>query len=117
MLNCKMDRIKSYQNIIKEALKTHASYRSSDMPDIDNQLIINEKGSQFVMIVSGWYRKEYIHNIVFHIEVKEEKVWIYEDLTDVGIANELIEKGIPESDIFLAYNQPYGSNYSRAKVA
>ena len=103
--------------MLQETLETHASYTSSDMPNVRNQLVINKDGKQFVLILSGWHNKEYIHNLAFHIEIKDNKVWIYEDLTDAGIAYELMEKGIPESDIFLAYNQPYNSNYASSKVA
>jgi hypothetical protein len=35
------------------------------------------------------------------------KVWIQNDHTEVGIANELVDRGIPKKDIVLGYQAPY----------
>lgn len=40
------------------------------------------------------------------IVIKEDKIWIQRDGTEVGIANELIEVGVPKSDV-LVYSSPY----------
>ncbi|MCO6479331.1 MAG: XisI protein [Phaeodactylibacter sp.] len=108
-----MDKIARYKKIISEELTHQSDNKASDMPDIYNQLIIGKDGNQFVLFVMGWHRKEYIHNVAFHIEVREEKVWIHEDKTDVGIARVFVNKGIPEKDIVLGFARPY----SRASVS
>ncbi len=42
-----------------------------------------------------------------HIEVAtDKKVWIHQDNTDLIIADMLIEKGIQEKDIILAFHAP-----------
>ncbi|MHC5829213.1 MAG: element excision factor XisI family protein [Nostoc sp.] len=39
--------------------------------------------------------------------MKDDKVWIQNDNTEVGIANELVDRGIPKKDIVLGYKAPY----------
>jgi hypothetical protein len=39
--------------------------------------------------------------------LKEDKIWVYEDLSDPGIKVELLGENIPESDIVLAYLPDY----------
>lgn len=36
-----------------------------------------------------------------------KKYWIQNDGTEVGIANVLVERGVPQQDIVLAYHAPY----------
>jgi hypothetical protein len=39
-------------------------------------------------------------------------VWIQHDATDVGIANELLARGVPKEDIVLAFHPPYKRPYT-----
>lgn len=108
-----MDKATLFRKIILEELNLQAANKASDMPDIYNQLLVSKDGNQFVLFVMGWYRKEYIHNVAFHIEIRDGKVWIHEDKTDVGIAKIFVNRGIPEKDIILGFAHPY----SRSSVS
>ncbi len=55
----------------------------------------------------GWRGERRVFGCVIHIEIREEKIWIQRDGTEVGIANELIAAGVPKSDIVLGYRSPY----------
>lgn len=101
-----MGKIERYKKILASELDFYANYKYVDMPILNNQAIISQDNNIFILIVMGWHRKDYIHNLVFHIEIKEDKVVIHEDRTDFGMANELMEKGISKSDIILNYLKP-----------
>jgi hypothetical protein len=46
--------------------------------------------------------------IVFtYLDIKDGKIWIQRDLTEEGIANELVELGVAKSDIVLAFRAPH----------
>jgi hypothetical protein len=36
----------------------------------------------------------------------DNKIWIQQDGTEVGIANELVELGVPKQDIILGFDPP-----------
>ncbi len=36
----------------------------------------------------------------------DHKIWIQQDGSDVGIANELVELGVPNQDIVLGFDPP-----------
>jgi hypothetical protein len=48
-----------------------------------------------------------IYNAVMHFDIKNEKIWIQRNMTDIQIAEELLEMGIPREDIFLGLQAPY----------
>jgi hypothetical protein len=41
-----------------------------------------------------------------HIDIKNGKIWIQHDGTEVGIATILLEEGVPKDDIVLAFHSP-----------
>ncbi|WP_422387058.1 element excision factor XisI family protein [Anabaena sphaerica] len=41
-----------------------------------------------------------------HIDIKNGKIWIQHDGTEVGIATLLLIKGVPKQDIVLAFHAP-----------
>ena len=44
--------------------------------------------------------------------LKNGKIWIQHDGTEIGVANELVEWGVPKEDIVLAYHAPYKRQYT-----
>lgn len=47
-----------------------------------------------------------VHRPLFYLRLKEGKIHVEEDWTKEGIANELMQAGVPASDIVLAFNPP-----------
>jgi len=54
---------------------------------------------------------------VLQIDIKEEKIWIQHDGTEIGIANELLDLGVQNLDIILAFLAPYKRQYSGFAVS
>jgi hypothetical protein len=44
---------------------------------------------------------------ILHLDIKDGKIWIQHDGTEEGIANRLVEMGVPKQDIVLAFHEPY----------
>lgn len=102
-----MERMNEYRKIIKEELNLWAGYQNPDMPEIEYQLVVDKAEEQFILLSVGWHNNTYVHNWLYHLQIKDNKIWIHEDLTDVGIAAVLEEKGVPKSDIVLGFVEPF----------
>lgn len=48
---------------------------------------------------------------VLHLDIKNSKIWIQHDGTEIGIANELVKLGVPKEDIVLAFHEPLVTFY------
>lgn len=46
------------------------------------------------------------------MEIKDGKIWIERDGTEIGVANELVEAGVPKQDIVLAFKAPYKRKFT-----
>lgn len=99
-----MDRIKKYQNIIKTYLENWLDTKSSQ--GIMPHLSIDEENTDYILLHFGWSKNKYTHGITFHVQIKDDKVWIHQDNTDVDIASILVENGIPKKDIVLGFLNP-----------
>jgi hypothetical protein len=51
------------------------------------------------------------------MDLKGDKIWIQRDGTECGVANELVELGVPKEHIVLAYQPPYKRPYTAFAVA
>jgi hypothetical protein len=60
----------------------------------------------------GWNKNQRIRGCVLQIDIKDNRIWIQHDGTETGVANELVEKGVPKQDIVLAFLAPYKRQYS-----
>jgi hypothetical protein len=47
-----------------------------------------------------------------HLDIKDGKIWIQHDGTEIGIANELVKLGVPKEDIVLAFHEPFVRPYT-----
>jgi XisI protein len=43
---------------------------------------------------------------LIHVEIIDSKVWIQVDGTEDGIAQDLVQAGIPKEDIVLGFHEP-----------
>ena len=98
-----MDKITRYKKILLQEMEYRASLPFSNAPDLKNHLIVNKDGTEFILLMIGWTKRKYRHGVIFHFEIKGDKVWLHVNHTDVQIGERLAEKGIPKSDIVLGF--------------
>lgn len=96
-----MDKLEKYQVAIIEELNHQLGLGYSDMPNVQYKLI--HDNHQFVVIAVGWHEKEYIHDLWFHIELIDGKVWFFENNTDYQIDKALIERGVSKEDMVIGW--------------
>jgi XisI protein len=51
----------------------------------------------------GWRKDRYVRACPFHFDIKDGKVWIQQNRTDIEVGDELIARGIPKSDIVIGF--------------
>ena len=101
-----MDKITKYQAIVLQVLEEIKARFKKSSYDIRPQIIADEKNHHYQFLWMGWKGDRQIFNTSIHIDILGGKVWIQKDNTEDGLANLLVERGIPKSDIVLAYFSP-----------
>jgi XisI protein len=105
-----MDKVSQYRQIIQSVLTEHGQVRPA-YGDIEMQLLFDVERDRYQVLRAGWLQKRRVYGALIHIDLKGETIWIQYDGTEVGVANELVEQGIPKQDIVLAYHDPFIRQY------
>lgn len=111
-----MDTLKDYRQIIQDVLSQslHTKYANAD---IQNQAIFDQKNNSYCIMSRGWADVKRIHSCLLHIDIIKDKVWIQQDGTEDGIADDLEHGGIPKSSIVLGFHEPQVRQYTGYAVA
>ncbi len=100
-----MDKLNNYRNIIKSVLSRHAGQTPS-IGQVKTALVFDENSGNYLVVDLGWDPTGRVHAVVLHLYLQNEKVWIEADGTESGIAQELLDAGIPKADIVLGFYRP-----------
>lgn len=75
-------------------------------PETQSQLIIDETRNHYLLIEIGWQNSRRIYGTLIHIDIINQKIWIQQDGTEEGIANEIVDLDISHQQIVLAFKTP-----------
>lgn len=98
-----MDKVKQYQEAIINYLNEYAAAYKNDPSGIKTYVIADKENHNYELMRVGWHNDKYLHYILIHFEIKGEKVWILANETEDLVGDELINRGIPKSDIVLGF--------------
>jgi len=102
-----MDKTAHYRQLIKTLLTKYAELVSRQLePEMQTRLVFDEDHDEYLWLQTGWSRGHYVHGATLHVYLQNGKIWIEQDWTEDGIATELVEAGVPKSDIVLAFHEP-----------
>ncbi|MEA5420247.1 XisI protein [Spirulina sp. CCNP1310] len=113
-----MDKLEQYRAAIQNLLARYANqdYCHSN-PDIETQLIFDTQRDHYQWMDVGWQGLNRIYRIIIHFDIKEGKVWLQQNLTELNPAEELVAMGVPRGDIILGLHPPYKRPYTDYGVA
>lgn len=111
-----MDRLDEYRSYIETIIKKYGVYKPS-YGNVEVQVIFDREHDHYQLVSVGWDENERIRGCILHIDIKDEKIWIQHDGTEIGVANELVEMGVPKQDIVLAFHAPARRKYTEFAVS
>lgn len=63
-------------------------------------------GGHFLVMLAGRDGPKRVHGCLAHVDLIDGRFWIERDGTERGIANDLLERGVPRNRIVLAWQPP-----------
>jgi hypothetical protein len=111
-----MDKLEYYRQIIQEILIEHSQIKPV-YGEIAMKLVFDREHDRYQLLRTGWQGDRRVFGALIHIDLEDEKIWIQYDGTEVGVANELLDKSIPHTDIVLAYHSPFMRQYNGFAVS
>jgi hypothetical protein len=106
-----MVRVEDYPRYVEEIIERYGQYTPA-YGDVEVQTIIDREHHHYQLVNVGWNKNQRIRGCVLHVDIKDNRIWIQHDGTETGIANELVEIGVPKKDIVLAFLAPYKRQFT-----
>jgi XisI protein len=111
-----MDSDLNIKEIVKGLLTEYATYKIS-YGEVETETIFDDDKGHYELLHHGWIGHRRIHGCLLHVDILGDKIWIQHDGTEEGLANELVEAGIPRDCIVLAFHHPDTRKYTDFAIA
>jgi hypothetical protein len=73
---------------------------------VESLLIVDAERRHYIWMFVGWEGHRRIHHVAVHVELRDEKVWLECDNTNLVVAEDLVAAGIPKDAIVLGFRAP-----------
>jgi hypothetical protein len=60
----------------------------------------------YQVINVGWENQRRVYGCVLHLDIKNNKIWLQYNGTEIDIAQKLVDRDVPKSDIVLGFQTP-----------
>ena len=111
-----MATVEEYRQLVQKLLKDYSQIKASN-EGVEAETIFDLVQDRYQVVHVGWSNKRRIYGCVLHLDLKDDKIWIQHDGTEGGIANELVEQGVPKNDIVLAFQSLFKRQFSGFAVS
>ena len=112
-----MDRIANYEKIILKLLREYLDYWSRGQDHAEIQLITDLERKHYQLVRFGWTEGyDFVHYPLYHLFIRNGKIWIQANNTDRSVADDLVAAGVPKAEIVLGVLHPEDRAYSEYGV-
>lgn len=100
-----MDRIEMYRDIVKKVISATADFLPIE-EGVRSEAILDDIDGHYELLRIGWSDQHRIHSTLVHIDIRDGKVLVERDGTDLEIVQDLLDGGIPASDMVIGFHPP-----------
>jgi XisI protein len=101
-----MADVLAYQEKIKAILAAYIQDVQASSLDDESYMVADDISKHYLLYHNTWRNNSRTYGCVLHVRIKNEKVYVEYDGTDVGFADVFVEEGIPKENIVLAFHAP-----------
>lgn len=106
-----MDIVGSYRNIAQSLLADYATIPIANGA-IDCYTVFDIKQDHYQVMNVGWDGYRRVYGCVLHLDIKEGKIWVQQNMTEMRVAQELMDRGVKKEDIVLGFQAPEMREYT-----
>jgi XisI protein len=108
-----MADMKKYRQIIQNLIEEIHNYSTSiNNTGIEEEIVFDTERDRYLLIDVGWNQKEHVYGTMIHIDIKDGKVWIQRNNTEINLADRLVESGVPRESIVIGLHSPFMRQFS-----
>jgi len=110
-----MEKLELYRSCIKNILLDHSKYKPAH-GEIEVQPIFDRDRDHYQLMHLGWKKDQWVHSCILHLDITEGKIWLQWNATERDIAAELVQMGVPKTDIVIGFHSPFMRKFTEYAV-
>lgn len=110
-----MDTLETYRQLIQDIITTYTQVPYSH-GDIKFETVFAREQDRYLLMILGREDNRRVHGCLIHVDIINGKFWIERDGTEKGVANELVQAGIPKDKIVLGFRSAQLREHSEFAV-
>jgi hypothetical protein len=99
-------KLKSYQKIVQNLLQDYAKVKPA-YGEMEVEIIFDNERNHYQIVHMGWKDQRWIHHCTMHLDIRNDRIWIFRNSTEHDIALDLENLGVPKQDIVLGFCPPF----------
>lgn len=100
-------KVEAYKAIAHQITVETGALGETEDGSIRSQVVIDHERGHYLAFFNSWHESTRTYGCYLHLDVEPDgKVWVQHDGTDLRIAEQLVDHGIPPSDIVLGFQSP-----------
>jgi len=88
-----MDTLESYGKIVQSLLTAYAEIPIAN-GTIDCYRVFAPKQDHYQVMNVGWDGHRRVYGCVLHLDIKKGKIWYEQNMTEMRVAQELVDRGV-----------------------
>lgn len=101
-----MEKSARYKELVKKILSDYVRLFSNPDSETEEILVADDIKGHYLWLGLGWRNGKRQNHQIVNIRIRNDKIWIESDLTEQGIATDLLNADVPKEDIVLAFHEP-----------
>jgi hypothetical protein len=105
-----MEKLAHYRQVIQTTLKRYyemtIAQAGSNRFEVSDRLVLDPDRDQYLWLRFGWDERQREQHIIMYLCLKNGKIWVEEDATNLCVVDDLLAAGIPQADIVLGFHPP-----------
>lgn len=97
-----MEKLTHYRSIAREVIDEYARYKPS-LGQSDMSAVYDRDRDHYLLVSFGWNGYRRVYSTILHLRIFEGKLWIERDETEEGVTQDLLDRGVFQKDIVLAF--------------
>lgn len=110
-----MDKLTQYREVVKKLITDYAN-TGTPKDCIERQLIFDPERDRYQLVNVGWENRHRVYGCVLHIDLKEGKIWLQYNGTEIDFAAELVQMGVAPEDIVIGFHSPWMRQFTQYAV-
>lgn len=112
-----MDKITQYKKIARQLIEQYGATDQNAGEDVQTAIVTDDQHGHYILLNLGWQDNHRTYFPYLHLDVRNGKIFVEKNHTEIAIAKELERLGVSKDDIVLAFHAPYKRQFSGYAVA